>query len=75
MSKNKLIDLKHKVRALCERDILANVKSDFVVRLHWAFQSNSNLFMVLDYMPGGDLYRQLRKMGDLPLRAARFYIA
>ncbi|OQS04469.1 kinase, partial [Thraustotheca clavata] len=37
-----------------ERNVLANVESPFVVKLFWTFQSKHNLFLVMEYLPGGD---------------------
>lgn len=36
-----------------ERYILENIKSPFVVQLHYAFQTPDKLFLVLDFMQGG----------------------
>jgi len=51
-----------------ERDILvalaaqaqARATSQFLVKLHCAFQDAQDLFLVLDYCPGGDLANQAR---------------
>ena len=43
-------------RTLAERRILAKVSHPFVVTLHWAFQSRSQLFLVLEFCPGGELF-------------------
>ncbi len=47
--------------ALTERKVLSAVNHPFIVRLHYAFQSSSKLFLVLDYCPGGDLNEHLRR--------------
>eukprot|EP01061_Rhynchopus_euleeides_P021568 TRINITY_DN3515_c1_g1_i1.p1 TRINITY_DN3515_c1_g1~~TRINITY_DN3515_c1_g1_i1.p1 ORF type:complete len:457 (+),score=147.20 TRINITY_DN3515_c1_g1_i1:159-1373(+) len=40
-----------------ERDIMRSSNwSNFLVKMHYCFQSKTKLFFVLDYMPGGDLY-------------------
>ena len=38
-----------------ERDIMAHANSEWIVQLHFAFQDHRYLYMVMDYMPGGDL--------------------
>uniref|UniRef100_A0A914S6X5 Serine-threonine/tyrosine-protein kinase catalytic domain-containing protein n=1 Tax=Parascaris equorum TaxID=6256 RepID=A0A914S6X5_PAREQ len=38
-----------------ERDIMAHANSDWIVHLHYAFQDARFLYMVMEYMPGGDL--------------------
>ena len=35
-----------------ERDIMAHANSEWIVRLHFAFQDQRYLYMVMDYMPG-----------------------
>lgn len=49
--------------ALTERNVLSIQKHPFIVGLHYAFQTQEKLFLVLDYCPGGDLaeYLQLEK--------------
>ena len=39
-----------------ERDIMAHANSEWIVRLHFAFQDTKYLYMVMDYMPGGFIY-------------------
>ncbi len=46
---------------LTERKVLSASNHPFIVGLHYAFQSSSHLFLVLDYCPGGDLSDYLRK--------------
>lgn len=35
-----------------ERFIMAHANSDWIVKLHYAFQDNKYLYMIMDYMPG-----------------------
>lgn len=35
-----------------ERYIMAHANSDWIVKLHYAFQDNRYLYMIMDYMPG-----------------------
>ena len=35
-----------------ERDIMAHANSEWIVKLHFAFQDQKYLYMVMDYMPG-----------------------
>ncbi|KAI0030612.1 kinase-like domain-containing protein [Vararia minispora EC-137] len=55
---------------------MANGNADpFVVRLHWSFHDRENLFLVMDFHPGGDLATQLARWGRLGRDRARFYAA
>lgn len=46
-----------------ERDILLRVRHPFVVQMHYAFQTAEKLFMVMDYVDGGDLYSHMSSSG------------
>nr|XP_006812566.1 PREDICTED: rho-associated protein kinase 2-like [Saccoglossus kowalevskii] len=57
-----------------ERDIMAHANSQWILQLHCAFQDARYLFMVMDYMPGGDLVNLMSNY-DVPEKWARFYTA
>ncbi|KAJ8033656.1 Rho-associated protein kinase 2 [Holothuria leucospilota] len=57
-----------------ERDIMAHANSEWIVQLHFAFQDQKYLYMVMDYMPGGDLVNLMSNY-DVPEKWARFYTA
>lgn len=59
-----------------ERDVLVFGDRRWITNLHYAFQDDSNLYLVMDYYCGGDLLTLLSKFEDrLPEDMARFYIA
>uniref|UniRef100_A0A8C2BF24 Rho-associated protein kinase 1 n=1 Tax=Cyprinus carpio TaxID=7962 RepID=A0A8C2BF24_CYPCA len=57
-----------------ERDIMAFANSNWVVQLFYAFQDDRYLYMVMEYMPGGDLVNLMSNY-DVPEKWARFYTA
>ncbi|KAK3553329.1 hypothetical protein QTP70_000841 [Hemibagrus guttatus] len=57
-----------------ERDIMAFAHSPWVVQLCCAFQDEGFLYMVMEYMPGGDLVN-LTSTYDVPEKWAKFYTA
>ncbi|XP_020937281.1 serine/threonine-protein kinase MRCK beta isoform X3 [Sus scrofa] len=58
-----------------ERDVLVNGDSQWLTTLHYAFQDENYLYLVMDYYVGGDLLTLLSKFEDrLPEDMARFYI-
>lgn len=57
-----------------ERDIMAFADSPWVVQLCCAFQDDRSLYMVMEYMPGGDLVN-LTSTYDVPEKWAKFYTA
>lgn len=58
-----------------ERQILGEVDSPFLVQLRFAFQTPDKLYMVMDYMPAGELFLHLRRAGRFTEDRARFYAA
>ncbi|XP_021104060.1 rho-associated protein kinase 2 isoform X2 [Heterocephalus glaber] len=57
-----------------ERDIMAFANSPWVVELFCAFQDDKYLYMVMEYMPGGDLVNLMSNY-DVPEKWAKFYTA
>ncbi|WOG96941.1 hypothetical protein DCAR_0416280 [Daucus carota subsp. sativus] len=60
---------------LAERDILISVRNPFVVRFFYSFTGRDNLYLVMEYLNGGDLYSLLKNLGCLEEDMARVYIA
>ncbi|XP_032440687.1 serine/threonine-protein kinase MRCK beta isoform X5 [Xiphophorus hellerii] len=59
-----------------ERDVLVKGDSQWITTLHYAFQDDNFLYLVMDYYVGGDLLTLLSKFEDrLPEDMARFYVA
>ncbi|TKR93315.1 hypothetical protein L596_007795 [Steinernema carpocapsae] len=57
-----------------ERDIMAHTDSEWIVRLYYAFQDARYLYMVMEYMPGGDLITLMSNY-ECNEQWAAFYIA
>lgn len=53
--------MKDRVRSTTERNILADVGHAFIVKLHYAFQTPGKLYLILDFLRGGDLFTRLSK--------------
>jgi serine/threonine protein kinase len=67
---------------MAERNVLALIENPWVVKLHASFQDATKLYLVMDYLPGGDLLRLIstsrRDGGDqagMPELTAKFYIS
>uniref|UniRef100_A0A8D3BUR0 Serine/threonine-protein kinase MRCK alpha n=1 Tax=Scophthalmus maximus TaxID=52904 RepID=A0A8D3BUR0_SCOMX len=59
-----------------ERDVLVNGDCQWITTLHYAFQDDHYLYLVMDYYVGGDLLTLLSKFEDrLPEEMAKFYLA
>ncbi|KAN0065229.1 hypothetical protein ACQY0O_001726 [Thecaphora frezii] len=55
--------------------MVKEVTDPFIVRLWWSFHDRNNLYLVMDFHPGGDLATQLSRWGRLGRDRARFYAA
>ncbi|KAI9294754.1 kinase-like protein [Neoconidiobolus thromboides FSU 785] len=60
---------------LTERDVLTASNSPWLVKLLYAFQDSENVFLSMEFVPGGDMRTLLNSNGMLLDRHARFYIA
>ncbi|KAM7396076.1 hypothetical protein PAMA_007377 [Pampus argenteus] len=59
-----------------ERDVLVKGDSQWITTLHYAFQDDNYLYLVMDYYVGGDLLTLLSKFEDrLPEDMSKFYVA
>ncbi|KAI8140284.1 kinase-like domain-containing protein [Fennellomyces sp. T-0311] len=76
---NKAHVLSHRERTFSmeERWVLANHDNEWMPKLHWAFQDDDCLYLVMEYAGGGDLLSVLLKQDKhcLSENEARFYIA
>jgi len=76
LSKRKLVTHDKKLeRAIAEKRVLARLSHPFVVSLHWAFQTQGHLFLVLDYCSGGELFHHLDRRGPFAEGDTRFYVS
>ena len=62
-------------RTRTERGIIQQAHSPYIVKLRFAFQTSSKLYMVMDFAQGGDFFSFLRRFRRLDERWARFYLA
>ncbi|XP_053187402.1 myotonin-protein kinase [Scomber japonicus] len=59
-----------------EREVLLRGDRHWITELHYAFQDDNYLYLVMDYYVGGDLLTLLSKFGDrLTEDMAQFYLA
>lgn len=58
-----------------ERNLLAEVDSRCIVKLHYSFQDSEFLYLIMEYLPGGDIMTLLMREDILSEDVARFYIA
>jgi protein-serine/threonine kinase len=78
LSKKVIVQKKEVAHTLGERNILvrtAMAESPFIVALKFSFQTPTDLYLVTDYMSGGELFWHLQKEGRFQEARAKFYIA
>lgn len=78
LSKKLIVKKKEIAHTIGERNILVRTSaaaSNFIVGLKFSFQTPTDLYLVTDYMSGGELFWHLQKEGRFAEDRAKFYIA
>lgn len=78
LSKKVIVQKKEIQHTIGERNIMvrtATTESPFIVGLKFSFQTASDLYLVTDFMSGGELFWHLQKEGRFVEERAKFYIA
>ncbi|WVQ80841.1 hypothetical protein IAT38_002948 [Cryptococcus sp. DSM 104549] len=75
LNKEKVIKMKQVEHTNSEREMLVRVRHPFLVNLWGTFQDVNNLYMVMDFVAGGELFSLLRKSQRFPNSVAKFYAA
>ncbi|CAN3365462.1 serine/threonine-protein kinase Sch9p [Diutina catenulata] len=78
LSKKVIVKKKEIAHTIGERNILVRTSaaaSPFIVGLKFSFQTPQDLYLVTDYMSGGELFWHLQKEGRFTEERAKFYIA
>ncbi|CAG8629821.1 22175_t:CDS:2 [Dentiscutata erythropus] len=75
LKKSEVVRLKQVEHTNNEKHILEQVQHPFLVNLWGTFQDSCNLYMVMDYVVGGELFSILRKTQRFPDHVAKFYAA
>jgi serine/threonine protein kinase len=73
MSKQKLIELAQIEHIQHERALIELVQHPNVVRFYGSFQDSCNVYIMMEYIPGGEVFSHLRTMGQFDLNTVRFY--
>lgn len=73
LKKENIVKMKQVEHTLNERKILGSIDFPFIVQLAYSFKDTSNLYMVLEYVSGGEMFTHLRKTGRYSEENACFY--
>lgn len=75
MDKSQLLRKNQVASIKAEQKILAEANNPFVVKMYWSFQTKEHLFLVMEFVNGGDLYSLLQNVGTLSEDVVRQYIS
>ncbi|CAF1300022.1 unnamed protein product [Didymodactylos carnosus] len=73
MSIEEIVRLKQTEHVKNERKILAHIKHPFIVNFYWSDRDIRDLYLLLEYVPGGELFSYLRKSIRFNTDIAKFY--
>ncbi len=73
MQKAKVIVKKSVHSVMNERNLLCHIKNEFIVNMQFAFQDQLNLYLIMDYLPGGDLRFHIGKMRRFNENQTKFF--
>merc|ERR1711936_29308 len=75
LRKSEMVEKEQVAHVRAERDILVEVDHTWVVKMFYSFQDQENLYLVMEFLAGGDVMTLLMKKDTLSEDAAQFYIA
>ena len=75
LKKEEMIKKNQVIHVRTEKEILKTINCPYIVKLRASFQDNLFLYLVMDFLPGGDFMSLLMKKDILNEEESRFYIA
>ncbi|PAV81207.1 hypothetical protein WR25_14563 isoform A [Diploscapter pachys] len=75
LRKAEMLEKEQTAHVRAERDILSEADCEWVVKMYYSFQDLINLYLVMEFLPGGDMMTLLIKKDTLSEEATQFYIA
>lgn len=75
LKKERVVKMKQVEHTNDERRMLAVVEHPFIIRMWGTFQDSNAVFMIMDYIEGGELFTLLRKSQRFPNPVSKFYAA
>jgi len=75
LRKEAIIQRKQVLHTKYEKNILQKIQHPFIVKLYYAFQTNDKLYMVMDFINGGELFFHLKKEGRFSEERVKLYAA
>ena len=75
LKKKSIVEMDQLEHTKTEQKILSHVNHPFLVGLDYAFQTESRLYFVMEFMKGGELFTHLRNLKRFTEDQAKFYTA
>jgi serum/glucocorticoid-regulated kinase 2 len=75
LRKDTIVARKQVAHTKAEKNILMRIQHPFIVNLNYAFQTKDKLYMILDYINGGELFFHLKKEGRFTESRVKLYAA
>ncbi|CAL8104353.1 unnamed protein product [Calicophoron daubneyi] len=73
--KKAILRVRDRLRTKVERDILTQIKHPFIVNLLYAFQTEGKVYLILEFLQGGDLFSRLSREYMFTEEDVKFYLA
>ncbi|KAF8562621.1 hypothetical protein P879_06012 [Paragonimus westermani] len=73
--KKAVLKVRDRIRTKMERDILTSIKHPFIVDLYYAFQTEGKVYLILEFLRGGDLFSRLSQEYMFTEDDVKFYLA
>ena len=73
LKKDKIIEKNQLTHTIAEKTVLQHANHPFLVGLAYAFQTESKLYFVLDFVMGGEMYKHLQTSGRFTEERTKFY--
>lgn len=73
LDKERIVHKKQIQHTLNEKKILLACRHPFIVGLHYCCKDNSNLYLIMDFVEGGEMFTHLRKIGRFSESITKFY--
>ncbi|KAL0894507.1 hypothetical protein ABMA27_013090 [Loxostege sticticalis] len=73
LEKEKVIKMKQVDHTLYEKRILEAIRFPFTVSMEFSFKDNSYIYFIMPFVPGGEMFTHLRRMGKFEEPLAKFY--
>ena len=70
-----LVERNQLAQAYVERDVMSFIENPFIVSMYCTFETASHFYMVMEYVPGGDVASLLAQVGMLDFELAQLYAA